>query len=173
MTRHDARTAECFVYTFKEGVLSVVAHDLLLRVTDFSIEVDESAPSVSARFDPRSLRVEGVMERGHLLPGALIGSDRRTIEENIENEVLQAERFPEIRFTSTSVKKDARGWHVEGRLALHGHEREITFQVAEKDGRRVAEVKLHQPAYGIKPYTAMLGTLRVSPDVKVTVSLPA
>ena len=37
----------------------------------------------------------------------------------------------------------------------------------------VAEVSLHQPDFGIKPYSAMLGTLRVKPDVTVVVSLPA
>jgi hypothetical protein len=172
MTRYDARTAECHVYTYKEGVLSVVAHDLLLRVTELEIEVDESGPSVSARFDARSLRVEGVMDHGRLLSGALIGSDRRQIEETIVDHVLHAERYPEIRFTSTSATRAPDGWRVQGRLALHGEERAIAFHVVDKEGRREAEVKLHQPDYGIKPYTAMLGTLRVSPDVKVKIVLP-
>jgi hypothetical protein len=36
----------------------------------------------------------------------------------------------------------------------------------------VGEVTLHQPDYGIKPYSAMLGTLKIRPDVKVRIRLP-
>jgi hypothetical protein len=36
----------------------------------------------------------------------------------------------------------------------------------------VAEVKIHQPDFGIKPYTAALGALKVKPDVLVRVSVP-
>jgi hypothetical protein len=36
----------------------------------------------------------------------------------------------------------------------------------------VAEIKLHQPDFGIKPFTAALGALKVKPDVVVRVSVP-
>src|SRR4051812_4209200 len=37
--RIDPASAECLVYTFKEGLLSAVAHDLKIRVERFEIEV--------------------------------------------------------------------------------------------------------------------------------------
>ncbi len=36
-----------------------------------------------------------------------------------------------------------------------------------------AEVRLQQPDFGIRPYRAMLGTLRVQPDVLIRMSVPA
>ena len=43
-----------------------------------------------------------------------------------------------------------------------------------RDGDRLrAEVTIHQLAFGIRPYTALLGTLRVRPDVIVRLSVPA
>jgi hypothetical protein len=37
----------------------------------------------------------------------------------------------------------------------------------------VARVRLHQPDLGIKPYSAMLGTLKIQPGVAVEISVPA
>jgi hypothetical protein len=36
----------------------------------------------------------------------------------------------------------------------------------------VVELKLHQPDFGIKPFSAALGALRVKPDVMIRVSVP-
>ena len=63
MARHDASTAEVLVFTFKEGLLSPLAHDLKLRVTRFSLEVAETSDSVAAEFDPRSLVVLTAMKQ--------------------------------------------------------------------------------------------------------------
>jgi hypothetical protein len=37
----------------------------------------------------------------------------------------------------------------------------------------VSEVRVHQPDFGIKPYSAALGALKVQADVTVKVSAPA
>jgi hypothetical protein len=42
---------------------------------------------------------------------------------------------------------------------------------AEGD-RWVAEMNIHQPDFGIKPYTAALGALKVKPEVMVRISVP-
>lgn len=171
--RFHQDNADVLVFTFKEGLLSAVAHDLKIRVTRFSIRVDEETNAIDATFDPASLRVVGAMKSGADAPGALSDSDRRKIEEHIVDDVLQAKKHPEIRFVSTSVEEDeATGYRVRGQLTLHGRTREITF-VSRTDGEgQVAEVKIHQPDFGIQPFSAMLGTLKIKPDVTVTVALP-
>ncbi|WP_242345106.1 YceI family protein [Anaeromyxobacter terrae] len=165
--------ARCEVLTFREGALSALAHDLLLDVTAFDLVVDPAVPSVTARFDPASLRVVGAMRDGRPLAGALRGSDAREIEETIAATVLRARRFPEIRFTSTGVSRREGGYEVRGTLTLAGVTRPIEVPVRRDGERLVAEVPLHQPSFGVKPYTAMLGTLRVKADVLVRLSLPA
>jgi hypothetical protein len=164
--------ATCEVLTFREGVLSAVAHDLLLRVTVFEIAIDAAAPAVSARFDPASLRVESAMRDGRPVPGALSPRDAREIEANIAAKVLRPARFPEISFASTEVWRRDDGYGVRGALTLAGVTRPLELAARRAGGRLLGEVALSQPAFGIRPYTAMLGALRVRPDVLVRVSVP-
>ena len=171
--RLDPATAECRVFTYKEGLLSAVAHDLRLRVEHFTITLDDAAWRVDARFDARSLRVAGVMRDGVLHPDELGPDDRRTIEQNVVREVLHADRHPEIRFTSDAASADGDELRVRGTLVLHGVERPLLVPVRRHaDGAWCAEVSLHQPDFGIRPYRAMLGALRVRADVVVTLVVP-
>jgi polyisoprenoid-binding protein YceI len=167
----DEKNAEAFVFTFKEGVLSAIAHDLRIRVTRFSIDTDGES-FVRGTFDARSLRVVCARKNGVDDTRALSDGDKRTIEGNIVRDVLQADRFPEIRFASAEVTKTERGFEVKGDLTLAGRTRSIGFAVGRSgdDGRHVAEIALHQPDFGITPYRAMLGTLRVQADVRVRVA---
>jgi YceI-like domain len=166
MTRFRADTATCEVFTFREGVLAAVGHDLKLRLERFEIEAD--GKSVRARFDPASLRVVAAMRGGREDPAALSERDRRDIERTSAREVLEAQRFPEIAFDSNEVRPDA----VRGTLSLHGRELSGEFAVRRAEGRAVAEVELDVRRFGIRPYTAMLGALRVSPRVRVVVTTP-
>ena len=63
-------------------------------------------------------------------------------------------------------------YRISGELTLHGKTRPLTVAGQARDGRQVFEVSLHQPDFGIKPYSAMLGTLKVKADVKVRIAVP-
>lgn len=166
MTRFGPDTATCEVFTNREGALAAIGHDLKLCVQTFDVQIDGGA--VRARFDPASLRVVAAMRNGAEDPRALSERDRQEIERNCAREVLEAHRFPEIAFTSTEVRPGA----VRGTLSLHGRELSGEFAVQRKDGRAVAEVDLDVRRFGIRPYSAMLGALRVAPIVRVVVSTP-
>jgi polyisoprenoid-binding protein YceI len=165
--------AACEVLTFREGALSAVAHDLRLRVTAFELSIDPAAPAVTARLDAGSLRVVSAMRDGRPLPDALRPGDVREIEETLAATVLRAPRFPEIRFASTSVSRRGDGYDVQGMLTLAGVSRPVAAEVRREGERLVVEVPIHQPAFGIRPYRAMLGALRVKADVLVRLSVPA
>ena len=164
--------ATCEVLTFKEGLLSAVAHDLLLRVTAFQITVDPAAPAISAEIDASSLRVVTAMRDGRPLHGVLRPPDAKEIEATITREVLRANRFPVIRFVSATVARTGAGYEIEGRLTLAGTTREATLRVRRDAGQLATEVPIHQPDYGIRPYRAMLGTLRVKEQVLVHATIP-
>jgi len=170
--RFDASSAECLVFTYKEGLLSAVAHDLKIRVTKFAIAVDATARSVEASFDARSLRVVSAMQGTAELTGSLSTANKREIEGNIVRDVLEAGAHPEIRFVSTRVKETAKGYTLTGRLGLHGTERTATVAVRETATHYIGETRVHQPDFGIRPYTALLGALKVQADVVVRVTLP-
>ena len=158
---HDASTAECLIQTFAEGPLAAIGHDLHLRVERFTVEVGEG-DAIVARFDAASLRATGDM------PAA----DARKIEHKTADEVLAAGRFPTVEFRSTSVVRDGDRARLEGALTLHGVTRTLAFDaVADAEAWR-AELRLDQRDFGITPYSAMLGALRVRPDLVVRIRVP-
>jgi polyisoprenoid-binding protein YceI len=178
MPTFDATTASCHVFTLKEGVLSAVAHDLRIRVERFTIDVDEAAGTVTATLSASSLRVDCAMRNGREDFDALSDRNRREIEGNIAGDVLHARRYPEIvlrsaRIIDTGSKGGDDERRIEGTLSLHGTERPLRATARRVAGKWVAEVELRQPDFGIKPFSAMLGTLKVQPVVRVRVSVPA
>ena len=64
MPTYDSSNASCVVFTFKEGLLSPVAHDLRISVTRFSVLLDGARSTVTATFDTGSLLVDTAMKDG-------------------------------------------------------------------------------------------------------------
>src|SRR4029450_9193939 len=100
MLRLGPPAAQCHVLTYCEGLLASFGHDLELAVTRFDIRIDPEAGRTEASFDAASLRVLGALRGGGELPGGLSDAARRTIEDNVRLDVLEATRYPEIRFRS-------------------------------------------------------------------------
>jgi hypothetical protein len=57
-------------------------------------------------------------------------------------------------------------------LTLNNITRPVSTLARRVDGHYRAELRIHQPAFGIKPYSAMLGTLKIKPDVVVRILVP-
>jgi polyisoprenoid-binding protein YceI len=174
MPRYTQDDAEALVFTFKDGLLSKIAHDLKLRITRFSVELDPAASSVSAELDAGSLVVVNAMHDGEEAPKALSDADKQKIETQIRKEVLETDRHEIVRFRGSPLERRADGgYSVSGELTLHGTTRPLRIETRLEGGRHVAEVELHQPDYGIVPFKAMMGTLKVKADVRLRLSLPS
>ena len=161
MARYDASSAEILVFTFKEGLLSAVAHDLKLKATKFTLDVEGT--SAKLELDASSIRVVTSMKDGAENPSAIPTSKYGEIEKNATGDVLQVKKFPSIQFVTTSVSDT----EVVGQLTLHGQTHEVR-------GRRTgnsAEFRFEQRHFGIKPFSAMLGALKVKDEVIVKVAL--
>ena len=171
MPQYDENQAECLIYTFKDGLLSKVAHDLKIKVGKVSVDMQPSA--IRAEFDTRSLRVLTPMKDGQENPSALNDSDKTKIAEQIVTDVLHSEQHPTAVFVSRSVQPRADGgYDIEGDLTLHGVTKPIKAKTQSQGGRQVASIELHQPDFGITPFKAMMGTLKIKPDVTVVLSVP-
>jgi len=171
LIRVDASSAECLVFTEKEGLLSSVAHDLKIRVTKFDLAWDGA--TLTASFDPRSLRVVNALKGGREDPEALGEGDKAKIEKSIIDDVLHAKRHPTIEFRSSEVVAEEKGFRIKGDLTLHGVTRRISPKASLRGDRWSVQVSIHQPDYEIKPFSAMLGTLKVKPKLRVRLSVPA
>ena len=161
MARYDASSAEIAVFTFKEGLLSAIAHDLKLRATKFTLDVEGTTAKLE--LDSRSLRVVTAMKDGVETPSAISPSKFGEIEQNAADDVLQVKRFPSIQFVTTQVTER----EVVGRLTLHGQ----THDVRGTRSGNSAEFRIDQRTFGIKPFSAILGALKVKPELTVRVTL--
>lgn len=167
MTTWTPNTAECLVYTFKEGLLSRVAHDLQLRVGDF--EVRREGDQVEAWFDTASITVDHAMRAGRPDEQALSDSDKRKIGKTLRGDVLKSRRHARVRFTGTATGEGPMS--LTGELEVVGRRRRV--QLTAQPAAQGVELRhrLHQPDYGVKPYVAMMGALKVKPHVEVVLRL--
>jgi hypothetical protein len=161
-------SASVRVFTFKDGLLARLAHDLQIRATDWEIEIDGDA--VRARFGLGGLRVDGAVQHGRLADGVLSSSDRGKIERTMADDVLEAKRFPTATFTGAI---DRAAMRVTGELALHGRSIALAAMPLREDGDSIAlEVAFVPSRWGIAPYRALAGALKLQDRVVVKVSLP-
>jgi polyisoprenoid-binding protein YceI len=163
------------VFTFKEGLLSRVAHDLRLHVERFAIEREgtREGEDVVARFDADSLAVDGVMKDGRLDPEGLGRRDRAKVERTIEAEILRARRFPTIEFRGRVTAGEDDTLRAEGELSLVGVRRPLVIE-ARRAGERVnAVVTLRPSEFGIAPYKTLAGAIRLQDRVRVELDLEA
>lgn len=156
----DAAAVDCRVSVFVEGMLTSFGHDAILRVTSLSFDVGDD-DGITADFDPSSLRVVNDIS----------DSNRREIEKNAEK-TLEPRKYPKIQFRSVSVVRNGARARIEGDLTLHGVTKPISLDAHDDGERWNAKVVLDQREYGIKPFSAMLGALKIKPNVEVSISVP-
>lgn len=171
MKRLGPEEVSCHVYSFKEGLLSKLAHDLKLEVTRLSVELGDDGLPTLAIFDLTSLSLVCQMHDGAEQTGTFSASDTSKIESNAKDDVLDVRHHPEARFSFDAVIPEGDHHRIKGTLTLHGRSRAIETTSKKQGDRHMAEVRLHQPDFGIKPFSAMLGALKVRPDVLVRVSI--
>ncbi len=146
------------VRTKRTGAASKAGHDLLMEVTSWSATLDPDAdPALTLTADSGSLRVlEG---SGGIQ--ALGDDDKAGIEQTIEEEVLMG---TPIEFRSTAVV----GGRIAGELELAGQRHPLSFELTDdEDGRLTGMATVKQTDWGMKPYSALFGTLKVADEVEV------
>ena len=160
------RDGDVQIFTFKEGLLSPVAHDLRLSVGRFEVELD--GDRVVGRFPLDSLRVDGVMRDGRFDPDGLDAKQKAEVLENARTKVLRTREQPEVRFEG-----HYRAGRLTGQLRLASREGLVDIAVGQLGGRLTGEVVLTPSRYGIPPFKALLGAIRLQDRVLVRFDLPA
>lgn len=158
------------IFTFKEGLLSRVAHDLRIR-GEATVVVDGKSVEIRARL--ADLRSEGAMVRGRLDRGALSSGDLKKIDATMRGEILDTRRHPEAVFRGTLERNDDQSFRLRGRLTLKGRERELELTARRRGEVLSGRLSLVPSRWGIKPYRALAGTLRLQDRVDVDYELPA
>jgi len=158
-------------------VLGAFAHDHKLQVKDFSGTVRGASKGLQFA----SLALDIVADSLTLVDNVSEG-DRKEIEASMKQKVLETAKFPRITFRSIGVTVDgtkdaSSSIKLVGNLWLHGVGHKITIPMTvtlQGDSlRAIGTTKLHQTHYGIEPYTAAIGTIRVKDEVTLSFDIVA
>lgn len=173
----DPKRSRFTVQAFATGVLAAMGHNPTIGIRTFTGEVD---------FDPNALHAGGL----HLAiqPASLSvmddvsEKDRSEMERLMKGDVLQIEKYPEIRFdasqiTVTRLDDALYKAALDGELQFHGVTRKqaITVRVAMLGSmlRGSGEFMLKQSDYQIKPVSVAGGILKVKDELKFSFEMVA
>ncbi len=161
---------------FKEGMASRMGHDLVFEVRRWSakVVVDPTELSRSTLEATAEISSFDIVEATGGAK-ALGRGDKADIKRNIEEKILDARRFPAISFNSTRAEViDERQVRIAGELTIAGTTRPATMDMKLNDGRARGTMTVTQSQWGIKPFSAMMGALKVRDAVEVIleVTLP-
>jgi len=173
----EPRTSRFTVRVSASGVLSALGHNPTIAIRSFSGEL---------RFNPEnssedSLRI--VAQASSLaVMDDISDKDRREIESQMQEEVLESSRYPEIVYdcSRVSANRKSEGQYeviLDGNLTLHGVTRaqSISAKVAVtgESVRTFGEFSARQSDYGIRLVSALGGALKVKDEVKFVFDIVA
>lgn len=165
----EIRGGKIEVLTFKDGVLARAAHDLLLELPDFRVLTDGERLEIELGLT--SLRVVGALRDGRLVPDSLSERDKAEILVNVREKVLHTDRYPRGKLTAR-VERGQSTHRVDGSLELAGKVADLAFVVREEAGRHRGEVELEPSRWGIAPFKALLGAIKLQDRVVVRFDFP-
>lgn len=167
-----------WVYVEKAGLLSGLAHNHEIGVKSFSGRV--TVPEAGA--SGGSLELDVNAQSLTVLDKKPSEEDKKKIYNSMHSEVLESAKYQKINFKSTSVsdlKKTGDGYSftLNGDLTLHGVTKRIAVPVSAtitpQQLRAIGKYTLRQSDFGIKPYSAAGGTVKVKNEVVVNFNIVA
>jgi polyisoprenoid-binding protein YceI len=165
------RSGQLLVKTARTGMGAKAGHDLTIEVTRWHgtatvNSADPAAASVEVTAEVASFEVR--QGTGGVKP--LTGGDRAEIKRTLEK-ILEAGRYPEISFAAAGVSGGEDGFRIEGNLTIKGMARPVTVQGRLAGDRAEGSAVITQSVWGIKPYSAFFGALKLRDEVTVEFGL--
>ena len=159
------------VFTYKAGLLARLAHDLQLTVESHQLTLQGRQLRGHCAAD--SLRIDGVPGSKGLDTHTLSANDKQQISETIRNEILQTDRHPRIEFEGEIAGAGAGNdkLQVRGTLRLRGQARSIAVDVTRNADRLHCAFELTPSQFGIAPYKALAGAIKLQDRVGVTIDV--
>jgi polyisoprenoid-binding protein YceI len=156
------------IKTARTGLGARAGHDLTIEVTRWRCDVvlatanpGDSAVTLEAEVDSFEVR-EGT---GGVKP--LTDADRAEIKRTIRDKILHAGQNPTITFASTRVSGSPESFGIEGNLTVVGVSQLVTVDGRLTDGRAQGSATIVQSRWGIRPYSAFFGALKLRDQVEV------
>jgi hypothetical protein len=157
------QTVEIAVFTFKDGLFSVLAHDL--KIVGFATVMSPEPLELS--IDTEGFEVQCAMQAGRESQ-VLTRLQREEIKRLLETNVLQAHKHPLITLRVLSRTEHS----FTANLTLNGVEAEVEGSIEASASCEQAIFEVDQRVFNIVPFEALFGALKVKPVVKIVAKLP-
>lgn len=171
----DPRISSFKVRAFASGVLSAFGHNPNIAIRDFAGEVQwNGTDSATLHFGAKAASL--------VVTDSISDKDRREIERQMQDEVLESKRYPEIVYEGSSITTTGSSdgqfmAALNGNLTLHGatNPQTISAQVSISGDilRAYGDFALRQTDYGIRLVSALGGALKVKDDLKFEFNIVA
>jgi polyisoprenoid-binding protein YceI len=165
----DAADGELTVTTGVTGPAAKMGHRLTIAMTSWQAAVQwvDGAPAqVVMTVDVDSLEVR----RGDGGVKGLSGPEKALVRSNALS-VFDASRFEHIQFQADDIAPTDGGYQLTGRLTMHGRERRCAVELRVEDlgdtWRMSAQAEVRHSEFGMKPYSMMMGAMKVTDAVTV------
>ena len=173
----DSGVSRLTVRAFASGFLSALGHNPVISVRGIS----GTAGLVDGSLDQATMRAS-VKADSLSVENDISDKDRREMQRAMNQDVLEADRFPEISYECSRISGSITGegqfaFVLEGALALHGVSRGhaisgrafLTGDLLRASG----EFGLRLSDYQISPVSAVGGGLKLKDELKITFDVVA
>lgn len=157
------------LHTGRAGAAAKAGHDLVIEAKQWSgtATVDADNPSAS------SVSVDVVASSMEVVSGsggakALTDGDISKIKKNITDDILNTSKHPTISFRSTKVDGTPDAFTITGDLTIMGKTKSVTLNGKSADGKVTGTGSIVQTEFGIKPFSALMGALKVADEVGIS-----
>ena len=159
------------------GLLSAFGHSPTIQIRDFKGEIEFSPQAVEQSSLHFVVRADSLTVADNISD-----KDRREMESQMRDQVLETSKYGEIVYATTQVSAEnatngSNDVMLVGRLSLHGVIRplRIPARLALTGDllRAFGEFSVRQSDYNIKPVTAIGGGLKVKDEVKFNFDIGA
>ena len=168
----DASDGQLLVETDVTGKAARMGHRLTIAMTTWRAEVrwsDGEPTEADLTVEVDSLEV--LRGEGGL---TALSQPQKTLARSNAVKLLDADRFPQICFQASDVEKSGDGYRLLGTLDIHGVTGECAIDLHVEDlgraWRMSCRADVRQSEFGIKPYSMLMGSMKVVDTVTVSFS---
>ena len=166
----DAADGELLVRTGVKGRAAQMGHRLTIEMERWQAAVSwAGGQPVSAELAVETDSLQVLRGDGGVKG---LSAPEKALARSNALRVLGVGPFPEIRFTADAIERTGDGYRLSGKLTIHGKSHTHVIDLRTEDlgdsWRMSAESTVRQSDYGVKPYSLLMGSVRVADDVTVS-----
>lgn len=168
----DPGCGELDILTGVAGPAAKMGHRLTIVLRSWRANVQWRGPKpVAAELSVDLDSLEVVRGEGGVTP--LTGPEKSVARLNALKS-LNAKKYPRVQFTADDITATDDGYRLTGSVEIHGTSQPQTVDLTIVDRGQEwgmsTRLSLTQSAFGIKPFSLMMGTLRVADEVTLEFS---